>query len=66
MSAHTPASLDSNSLRVGAWVRLKDRNGRPKVPIVEIQPKGMWVELNGYLIKVSPDQVELLPAMRRT
>jgi hypothetical protein len=65
MSAHPPVFLSDKVLRVGAWVRLKEVCGQPKVPIVEIKPKGMWVDLNGELIKVSPDQVELLPAMRK-
>jgi hypothetical protein len=65
MSAHPPISLDDRVLRVGAWVRLKDVAGRPKVPIVRLDAHGLWVDLNGEHVKVSADQLELLPAMRK-
>ena len=65
MSTHSPTSLDDTVLRVGAWVRLKEVCGRPKVTIVRLDAHGVWVDLKGEHVKVSPGRVELQPAMRK-
>jgi hypothetical protein len=64
MSDHPPIVFDESVLRVGAWVRMVDRVGRPKATIVHLKPRCIVIDLNGEHLTVRPDQIELLPAMR--